>query len=222
MNAVLDVEPQHSIQRLKRNFLWFRRKRSGLAEGAAKTAPARRKQNTERERPSSRQAEACDQRWMLDFVKMGPQFLGQGVFTVTGEHMVKVRLDGRRQSTVISRPQLANACLSRFGGHRQDVVGLFEIKGKTHDIPAPLELRRKLGACGIFKDIQLRKILPQESQAKRYRPWHTETPAIIPGRILTEIIVEAGIAAPRCQQNSKQDLPPLRNFTQKRTWLFKI
>ena len=40
MYAVLDIETQHPIQRRKRDFLWFRRKRSGLAEGAAKTASA--------------------------------------------------------------------------------------------------------------------------------------------------------------------------------------
>src|SRR5271169_1157650 len=150
MNAVLDIETQHSIQRRQRDFVRFRRKRRGLAERAAKTASARGKQNTQRERPSSGQAEAGDQRWMLDFVEMRPQLLRQGLFAVTGEHMIEVRLDGGSQSAVIPRPQFADACLARFGGHRQDVVDLFEIKGKAHGVPALLELSRKFGTRWIF------------------------------------------------------------------------
>jgi len=72
---------QHSIQTRQRNFLWLRRKRSSLAKGATKTASARRKKNAERERPPSGQAEAGDQRWMLDFVETSPQLLSQGIFT---------------------------------------------------------------------------------------------------------------------------------------------
>jgi len=81
VNAVLDIEMQHSIQTRQRNFLWLRRKRSSLAKGATKTASARRKKNAERERPPSGQAEAGDQRWMLDFVETSPQLLSQGIFT---------------------------------------------------------------------------------------------------------------------------------------------
>src|ERR1019366_7041926 len=145
---------------------------------------------------------------MLDFVETRPQLLSQGVFTVAGEHMIEVRLDGGSQSAVIPRPQFADACLPRFGGHRQDVVGLFEVKGKTDGVPALLELSGKLGARRIFEDVQVRKILPQESQAKRDRPWHTETPAKIPRRIFAKIIVEAGVAATRRQQNSRQSFLP--------------
>ena len=43
MNAVLDVEMQHSIQGRKRDLRRFRRESGCLAEGAAKTTPARRK-----------------------------------------------------------------------------------------------------------------------------------------------------------------------------------
>src|SRR5579859_5901062 len=127
--------------------------------------------------------------------------------------MIEVGLDGGSQSAVIPRPQFADTSLPGFGRHREDVVGLFEVKGETHGIPAALELRGKLGARRIFQDIHLGQVLPQESQAKRDRPWHSETPAKIPRRILAKIIVEAGVAATRCQQNSRQVFPPLWNPT---------
>ena len=73
MNAVLDVETQHSIQRGQRDFFRFRRERRGLAEGAAKIASARGEQNTQRERPPSGKAEASDQRWMLNVIEMRPK-----------------------------------------------------------------------------------------------------------------------------------------------------
>src|SRR5215469_527554 len=147
---------------------------------------------------------------MLDFVETSTQLLSQGIFTVTGEHIIKVRLDGGSQSAVMPRPQFADARLPRLGGHGQNVVGLFEVKGKTHGIPAPLELSRKLGTRRVFQDIQLGEILPQKSQAKRDRSWHSETPPEITRRILAKIIIEAGVAAARCQQNSRQSclLPP--------------
>ena len=151
---------------------------------------------------------------MLDFVDTRPQLLSQGVFTVAGEHMIEVRLDGRSQSAIIARPQFADAGLPRFGGHRQDVVGLFEVKGETHGVPAPLELSGKLGARRIFQDVQVRKILPQEAQAERDRPRHTETPAKIPRRIFAKIIVKAGVAATRRQQNSRQFLLPSAHPTE--------
>src|ERR1019366_1779430 len=151
---------------------------------------------------------------MLDFVETHPQLLSQGVFTVAGEYMIEVRLNGGSQSAVIPRPQFADACLPRFGSHRQDVVGLFEVKGETDGIPAPLELSGELGARRIFQDVQVRKILPQKSQAKRDRPWHTETPAKIPRRIFAKIIVEAGVAATRSQQNPRQSFLPVRHTTE--------
>src|SRR5260370_30858374 len=154
---------------------------------------------------------------MLDFVETHPQLLSQCDFTVAGEHMIEVRLDGGSQSAVISRPQFADACLPRFDGHRQDVVGLFEVKGKTHGIPAPFELSGKLGARRIFQDVQVRKILPKEWEAKRERSWHTETQEKIPRRIFAKIIVEAGVAATRCQQNSRQSF--LRSSTHHRSGL---
>src|SRR5450756_1122889 len=154
---------------------------------------------------------------MLDFVETRSQLLSKGVFTVAGEHMIEVRLDGGSQSAVIPRPQFADACLPRFGGHRQDVVGLFEVKGKTDGVPAPLELSGKFGTRRIFQDIQVRKILPQESQAKRDRSRHSEAPAKIPRRIFTKIIVEARVAATRSQQNPRQSFLPVRHTTE-RTW----
>src|ERR1700687_155595 len=148
---------------------------------------------------------------MLDLVETRPQLLSHSVFAVAGEHMIEVRLDGGSQSAVISRPQFTDACLPRFGSHRQDVVGLFEIKGKTDGVPAPLELSGKLGARRIFEDVQVREILPQESQAKRDGSRHAEAPAKIPWRVFTKIIVEAGVAATRRQQNPRQSFLPVRS-----------
>src|SRR5271169_424413 len=108
---------------------------------------------------------------MLDFVEMSrTQQLSHGVFTVTGEHMIEVRLDGWSQSTIIRRPQFADASLPRFGGHCKDVIGLFDVKRKADGIPAQFELSGKLRARRIFEDVHARKILAQESQPKRNRP----------------------------------------------------
>ena len=103
---------------------------------------------------------------MLNFLKIRPQLPSHNVFAVAAEHMIEMRLDGGSQSAVIPRPQFADACLPRFRSHRQYVVGLFEVKGKPDGVPAPLELSGKLGARRIFEDVQVRKVLPQESQAK--------------------------------------------------------
>ena len=82
------------------------------------------------------------------------------IFTVTGEHMIEMRLDMGSQSAVIPGPEFGDACLPRFGGPPQDVVGFLEVKGKTDSVPTPFQLSGKFGARRIFQDIQVWEILP--------------------------------------------------------------
>src|SRR6516165_4121039 len=205
VDAVVNVEAQHTVERLHSDGIGLRSKRGGLAECTAEAAAPRGEKNAYGKRPAARQAEPCDQRRMLDLVEAYTKLLRDSVFAIACEDMIEMRADGGRQGAVIPGPKFADAGAARLRGQIEDVVGFFEVEGKADHVPTLLELRGKLGAGWIFENGQVRNILAQKAQAKRDIARHAKAPAKIARSVFTKIIVEARIAATRGQQDPRHD-----------------
>jgi hypothetical protein len=175
--------------------LWLRCERSGLAEGAAKTAATRREQDADGKGPAAAQPEACNERRVLKLIEARAELLRDGLFAVAGEDMVEIFLDRRSKRTIVASPQLLDTGASRLVGHGQDVVCLFEVQGEADGVPAFVELRRKFRLSGIFQDGQVREVLPQEAETERDLAGHAEAPAKDARSVLTKVIVQASVAA---------------------------
>jgi len=128
------------------------------------------------------------------------------VFTVAGEDVIEVGVDGRGQGAVIPCPELGNADATSLVGHGENVVGLFEIEGEADSVPASFEEFGIFRPGGIFQDGEARKILLEEAEAEGDFAGHAESPAEIARSVLSEVVVKAGIAAARGEKDAQHVL----------------
>jgi hypothetical protein len=154
--------------------------------------------------------EFSDERWMKDFVEGNTEEPSQGGFAVTGEDVIEVRLDGRSESAIVSGPQLGDASGSRLPSHRKDVISLLEVEGEAHDIPAAAKSSGELSLRWILKNANAGQVLAEKAQAEGDTARHGKAPAEIARCVFTEIVVEAGIATTRGEENTGHGTLPGR------------
>jgi hypothetical protein len=213
VDAVLDVKTQNTIDGIKSDFLGMRGEGRSLTKGAAKTATARRKKDADGKRPTTGEVEFSDERRVLDLVEGGAEELGEFLFTVAGEDVIEVGVDGRSQGAVVPCPELRNASATSFPGHGKNVVGLFEIERKADRVPTKFEEFGIFRPGGILQNGEARKILLEEPETEGDLARHAKPPAEVARSVFAEVIVQASIAATGGEEDARQNSLPQTNGT---------
>lgn len=138
---------------------------------------------------------------MLNFIKRSAKPIRDGFFAIARKNAVKIRLDGRRESTIVAGPQLEDAGRARFTGHFQNIVGFFEIEREPDDIPAALQVLAVFSARGVLKNLDTGNVLAQEAQAKGNAPGHAKAPSEAARGVLAEVVVQSRVTTTSRQQN---------------------